>query len=169
MRQMRPFVISLLVVSLTACANDGLRKFNAPGNGPDDFLVSPSKPLQEPASYAALPAPTPGQGNLVDATPLEDAVAALGGRRDNPNGSIPVRDGAIVQHASRFGVTPNIRAELAAKDAAFRKSKILFTQFRIVKDDLYSEVYKGQSLDPNEIAGLYRKSGIATPTAPLSN
>lgn len=169
MRQMRPFVISLLVVSLTACTNDGLRKFNAPGNGPDDFLVSPSKPLQEPASYAALPAPTPGQGNLVDATPLEDAVAALGGRRGNPNGSIPMRDGAIVQYASRFGVTPNIRVELAAKDAAFRKSRILFTQFRIGKGDLYSEVYKGQALDPNEIARLYRKSGIATPTAPLSN
>ena len=46
MRQMRPFVISLLVVSLTACANDGLRKFDAPGDGPDDFLVSTSKPLQ---------------------------------------------------------------------------------------------------------------------------
>ena len=169
MCQMRPFVISLLVVSLTACANDGLRKFDAPGNGPDDFLVNPTKPLQEPASYAALPAPTPGRGNLVDATPLEDAVAALGGRRGNPNGSIPARDGAIVQHASRFGVTPNVRAELAAKDAAFRKSKIRFTQFRIVKDDLYGEAYKGQALDPNEIVRLYRKSGIATPTAPLSN
>jgi hypothetical protein len=169
MRLLRPFVISVLMVSLTACANTGLRKFTARGNGPDDFLVNPSKPLQEPNSYTALPGPTPGQTNLVDATPLADAAAALGGRRGDPNAGVPSRDRAIVAYASRFGVTPNVRAELAAKDAAFRKSKRRFTKVKIVREDMYNEAYKRQTLDPNEIARLYRNSGISTPTASPSN
>jgi len=169
MHLMRPFVISLLMMSLTACAKDGLSNFDVSGNGPDDFLVSPSKPLQEPASYAALPTPTLGQGNLVDATPLEDAVVALGGLIGEPNVNLPALDGTLIQYVSRFGVIPDVRALLAAKDAAFRKSAIRFTQFRILKDDLYGEIYRRETLDPNKIARLYRSNGIATPTAPPSN
>jgi hypothetical protein len=169
MRLMRPFVITLLMLSLTACANTGLRTVSSTGDGPDDFLVNPTKPLQQPASYAALPNPTPGQGNLVDPNPLADGVAALGGRLGDPNAGIPSRDGAIVQHSSRFGVAPNIRTQLATEDEAFRKRKARFTQIKLVSVDRYNEAYKRQAIDANAVARQLRRSGIATPTAPPSN
>jgi hypothetical protein len=166
---MRPFVITLMMVTLTACANTGLRNVRSTGDGPDDFLVNPTKPLQQPASYAALPNPTPGQNNLVDPTPVADGTAALGGRRGDPNASIPARDGAIVQHASRFGVSQNVRLELAAEDAKFRKRKARFTQIRLVPIDRYNQAYKRLALDPNAVARQYRRRGVATPSAPPPN
>lgn len=169
MRLMRPFVIMLMMVSLTACANTGLRTVQSTGNGPDDFLVNPTKPLQQPESYKALPAPTPGSNNLVDPTPLADAAAALGGRRGDPNGAIPGRDGAVVQHASRFGVETNVRGALAAEDEKFRKRKARFTQIRLVPIDRYNEAYKRFALDPQKVAREYRRAGIATPSAPPLN
>src|SRR5690606_14313634 len=45
--------------------------------GPDEFSILPTKPLEAPKDFAALPPPTPGGKNLVDPTPDEDAVAAL--------------------------------------------------------------------------------------------
>lgn len=169
MRLVRPFVMTLLMVSLTACANTGLRTLASTGDGPDDFLVNPTKPLQQPESYSALPSPTPGQANLVDPTPLADGVAALGGRLGDPNAGVPSRDGAIVQHASRFGVEPDVRASLAAEDALFRKRKARLTQIRIVAVDRYNQAYKRSALDAQEVARQYRRSGIATPSAPPLN
>lgn len=169
MRLLRPFVITLMMVSLTACANTGLRTVRSTGDGPDDFLVNPTKSLQKPASYAALPAPTPGQSNLVDPTPLADAALAFGGRRGDPNAGIPVRDGAVVKHASRFGVEANVRSSLAAEDEAFRKRKSRFTQIRISKVDRYNEAYRRLALNPNLVAREFRRRGIATPSAPPSN
>lgn len=169
MRLMRPFLITLMLLSVTACASTGLRNVRSTGDGPDDFLVNPSKPLQQPVSYAALPIPTPGQSNLVDPTPVADGIASLGGRRGDPNVGIPARDGTVVQHASRFGVTPNVRAALAAEDAAFRKRKARFTQIRITPVDRYNQAYKRLALDPNAVARQYRRRGIATPSAPPSN
>ena len=122
----------------------------------------PTTPTTRVSSFRCAPA-------TLAAFEPADAAAALGGRRGDPNAGIPSRDGAIVAHASRFGVTPNVRAELAAKDAAFRKSKLRFTKIKILREDIYNEAYKRQTLDPNEIARLYRNSGIATPTAPPSN
>ena len=80
MRLLRPFVMTLLMVSLTACANTGLRNIRSTGDGPDDFLVNPNKQLEAPENYKALPDPTPGQVNRVDPTPVADGTAALGGR-----------------------------------------------------------------------------------------
>jgi hypothetical protein len=166
---MRPFVITLMMVSLTACANTGLRNVRSTGDGPDDFLVNPTKRLEAPASYSALPAPTPGRGNRVDPTPIAEGAAALGGRRGDPNAAVPSRDGAVVQHASRFGVTQNVRSALATEDEAFRKRKARFTQIRLVPIDRYNEAYKRSALDPEKVARQYRRNGIATPSAPPLN
>ena len=169
MRLMRSFVITLMMVSLTACANTGLRNITSTGDGPDDFLVNPNKRLEAPESYSVLPTPTPGQTNLVDPTPVADGTAALGGFRGNPNASIPVADGAVVQHARRFGVNANVRSELATEDEAFRKRKARFTQIRIVPTDRYKEAYKRFALDAAAVARQYRRRGIATPSAPPLN
>lgn len=166
---MRPFVIMLLMLSLVACSNTGLRQVRSTGDGPDDFLVNPTKPLQQPESYVALPPPSPGQANLVDPTPLNDAASVLGGQRGNPNAAVPARDGAIVQHASRFGLVPNVRAALASDDELFRKRKARFTQLKLVPVDRYNEAYRREALDAEATARFFRRRGIATPSAPPLN
>ena len=72
-----------LVLSLAACgggdAEPNLLNIKQPrSEGPDEFSVLPTKPLQMPQDLASLPAPTPGGRNLVDPTPeLDVAQAAI--------------------------------------------------------------------------------------------
>ena len=73
------FLFLGLAVALSGCANVGLRDLRSNGDGPDEFMILPNKPLQQPDDFAALPAPTPGGANRVDQEPLVDATAALGG------------------------------------------------------------------------------------------
>ena len=61
------------VLLLSACGQQGLRTVYKPGEGPDEFMVIPVKPLSPPKDYAALPAPTPGGANLTDRNPQEEA------------------------------------------------------------------------------------------------
>ena len=80
----------------------------------------------------------------------------------------PVRasDGALVRHASRNGVDPNIRADLAERDAKFRKRKARLTQFRIVPVDRYDQAYKRQALNAEAEAARWRRAGARTPSSP---
>lgn len=157
-----------LGLMLSACSgNDGLRQLNRPPRGPDEFKVLPSKPLQEPESYTFLPTPTPGGANRTDPTPDADAVAALGGNAAAQNtGSIPARDGTIVNYSNRYGVTPNIRQELAQEDADFRKRQGRFTNIRIVPVDRYNQAYKRYALDPFAETERFRDAGILVPSSP---
>ncbi len=166
MRLVRGLMAMTVALALGACANTGLRDLRGTSDGPDEFIVTPSKPLEEPDSYSALPVPTPGQANLVDLRPLDESVSTLGGRRGSPTGAVPARDGAVVNHASRFGRTADIRATLSTEDEAFRKRRGRFTQYRIVPVDRYNQAYKNQALDPNKVASAYRRAGVPTPTAP---
>ena len=111
----------IAVLGLGACADKGLRALQHTGNGPDEFLVTPSKPLEAPKDYSFLPAPTPGGANRVDQYPNQDAVAAVGGNpaRLDPNAPIPGSDAALVTAASRNGVDPNVRETLAETDAKY--------------------------------------------------
>lgn len=151
-----------VLVMLGACANTGLRDLRGGGDGPDEFIVAPVKPLVEPESYSALPPPTPGGGNITDPQPLAEATAALGGR-PNPGGA---PDGGVVNYASRFGVNGDIRQTLAAEDESFRRRRARFTQFRLVPVDRYNQAYRNQALDPHRVTDLYRRSGVQTPSAP---
>ena len=119
---MRLIACAMIAVTLlAACENTGLRHITSRGEGPDEFIVVPSRPLEQPDSFAALPTPTPGGFNRTDQRPLEDSVAALGGQRTSPNAPIPGADGALVNHASRFGRDAAIRGTLATADAEFRR------------------------------------------------
>lgn len=164
---MRARVILILIpLALAACANKGLRDLQTDSNGPDEFLIQPVKPLEAPTSYAELPAPTPGQANITDRSALAEGAAAFGGRLDSADAGIPASDGALVQHASRRGVDPNIRTDLAEDDAKFRKRKQRFTQIRIVPVDRYDQAYRRQALDAEAEAGRWRRAGARTPSAP---
>ncbi|MGJ8545695.1 MAG: DUF3035 domain-containing protein [Sulfitobacter sp.] len=156
----------LLPLLLGACANTGLRDLRSNSEGPDEFGIQPAKPLEAPPSYSALPAPTPGQANLTDRYPLQEGAIAFGGRLADPNDPVPAGDGALVTHASRLGVTSDIRETLAQTDADFRKRKARFTQFRIVPVDRYNQAYQNQALDAFAEQDRWRRAGARTPSAP---
>ncbi|MEM6938844.1 MAG: DUF3035 domain-containing protein [Pseudomonadota bacterium] len=164
----RIVLLAALPLALAACANNGLRDIRPPGEGPDEFLIQPAKPLQAPTSYSELPAPTPGGANLTDQSALADGTLAFGGRPEPESAGIPARDGALVQYASRLGVAPNIRAELAVSDADFRRRRGRLTQYRLFPVDRYNEVYRRQTLDADREAIRWRRAGARTPSyAPL--
>ena len=166
---MRLIACALIAVTvLAACENKGLRQVTSRGDGPDEFIIVPSKPLEEPESFSALPAPPPGGFNRTDQRPLEDSVAALGGQRSSPNAPVPGSDAALVNHASRFGREANIRATLAEADAQFRKRQSRLTQIRIFREDNYEEAYRREALNAARTAERFRRAGIPTPTAPPS-
>lgn len=166
---MRRAVILLGLVATVACgcARDGdpdLMTFRNTDDGPDEFSVLPTKPLETPPDLAALPPPTPGGANLVDPTPEADAIAALGGRP-----SVLARgsaDGAVVLYAARYGVDPAIRSQLAASDLAFRESNRGRLLERIFDVNVYYETYEDQSLDQSLELERFRRAGIRTPAAP---
>lgn len=134
---------------------------------PEEFSITPRKPLAAPEDYARLPTPTPGGANRTDQTPLRDAVAVLGGNPDRLEAGtgVPAGDGALINGASRFGRDGAIRKKLADEDLAFRKRRSLFT-WSIVPTDEYYEAYKRQSLDPYRWLQIFRRADRQTPTAP---
>ncbi len=132
-------------------------------DGPDEFQVLPSKPLQTPADLTALPDPTPGGANLVDDTPKADAAAALGGRRSAVVlVGLPAVDGALVSYASRYGVDPGIREALSRKARKGRKDRRGFFLFRWLSGGLFG----GQVLAPYAETQRLRAAGVKTPSAP---
>lgn len=165
----RIVVLALISLALSACANKGLRDLRNPSDGPDEFMLQPSKPLEAPASYSDLPPPTPGQANLTDRSAINEGIVAFGGNPAATAGGIPASDGALVQHASRLGVAPDIRTDLAETDAKFRKRKARFTQFRLVPVDRYNQAYRRQTLDASTEAARWRAAGARTPSSPPRN
>jgi hypothetical protein len=154
----------LIPLVLGACANKGLRDLQNVSDGPNEFMIQPAKPLEAPASYSDLPPPTPGQANRTDRSALNEGVIAFGGKPESANAGIPASDGALVQHASRMGVAPDIRTDLAESDAKFRKRKGRFTQIRIVKVDRYNQAYRRQTLNADSEAARWRNAGARTPS-----
>ncbi|WP_051153804.1 DUF3035 domain-containing protein [Litoreibacter arenae] len=152
-------------LALSACdRNKQPQLLNVKSNqegGPDEFAVLPNKPLTLPDNYNALPAPTKGGSNRTDVTPLQDAVVALGG---NPNAGIS--DGALVNHASRFGVTPNIRTALATEDLEFRRKNDGRLLERLFNVNVYFKAYRKQSLDQYAELERLRRLGVRTNSAP---
>lgn len=160
-------IAAFAMLTLAACGNSEPRLMNlrTTGNGPDEFGILPPKALEMPEDIAALPEPTPGGSNLTDPTPEGDAIAALGGREGASSG-VPAGDAALVNSASRFGRTADIRNELAVADLQFRrdnKGKILE---RIFGQTVYFRAYSSQSLNQQAELARWRRAGVRTNTAP---
>jgi hypothetical protein len=159
-------LLFVLPVLVAGCANVGLRDLRSNSNGPDEFGIQPVASLQSPASFSELPAPTPGGANRADRSALAEGAEAFGGRLGDPNAAVPASDGALVRHASRLGVTQNIRGTLAESDAKFRSRKERFTQFRIVPVDRYNQAYRKEALNARAEQNRWRNAGARTPSAP---
>lgn len=168
-------LIILALVALTACGSrqdtadrdTNLRQLRNTSGSPEEFSIVPNKPLQAPETLAELPPPTPGGTNRTDQTPLQDAVAVLGGNpaRLDPQAGIGAGDQALLTRASRFGRDSDIRTELAVDDQAFRERRRLFN-WRLVPQDTYNRAYRGQALDPYASLEAARRAGLLTPSAP---
>ncbi len=163
-------IVAALAVS--ACGGpDAPNLMNATSNtrSPDEFAILPTKPLEMPADFAALPEPTPGGRNRVDPTPEADAVAALGGRPAALEATaIPAADGSIVAHATRFGLAAGIRDQLAAEDLEFRRRNNPRLLERIFNVNTYHRTYReaGLTIDRHAELERWRRAGARTPAAP---
>lgn len=160
----RIVIVAALALGLAGCDRDRVPQL-MPDSGqtsPDEFAIVPYKPLQEPENYADLPVPTPGGTNLTDQTPNADAIAALGGRSGG------VAGGDLVAYASRYGVDPNIRAELAQADIDLRRRYRGRILDRLFNRNTYLGVYSRYALNSYVELERLRRAGVVTPTAPPS-
>lgn len=151
-------------LALSACGRNkepSLLNIKSQQEGPDEFAILPNKPLTLPDDYTALPEPTKGGTNRTDVTPLADATRALGG---NPDAGI--RDGGLVNHASRYGVSPGIRTALAKEDLEYRRKNDGRLLERVFNVNVYFKAYRKQSLDQYAELERLRRSGVRTSSAP---
>lgn len=153
---------------LSGCSSDeSLMNIRSSTNGPDEFGILPTKPLEMPKEFAALPAPTPGGANLTDPTPNADAIAALGGRPDAmTRGGVPGSDSQLASYTGRYGTSPDIREQLAVEDAEYRsKNKGRFLE-RLFNINTYYSAYEPESLDQHTELKRWRQRGTRTEAAP---
>lgn len=157
------------VMAVAGCARGDrdiqLTRIKNDGKGPDEFAVLPSKPLEAPESYSALPTPTPGGANLVDRNPEAEGIAALGGR-GTVSTAIGASDGGLVTHARRYGVSDNIRQTLASEDVEVRRRQGRVNILNIGPNDDYTNAYRRQWLDSHAEQRRLQARGIVTPAAP---
>lgn len=156
-------LVLITTLGLTACSQGtpSLMNLRNTEAGPDEFAIVPTNELELPPT-TALPTPTRGGTNRADPNPEADAIAALGGNITRAN----TNAGDLVNHASRFGVTPNIRGTLAAEDEAFRGRNGGRLLERLFNTNVYYRAYREQSLNRYAELERLRRSGIQTPSAP---
>lgn len=157
------------LVALAACGGGNrtphLMNLHTVTDGPDEFAILPPKALAMPADLTALPEPTPGGSNLTDPHPVDDAIAALGGKPQE-GGGIPASDSRLVAYADRHGVSPDIRASLASADLEWRKKHPGFLLARMFGMSSYFAAYEDMWLNDYAELAKWRAAGVRTPSAP---
>ncbi len=140
---------------------------NAGGNGPDEFAILPTKPLELPEDLTVLPEPNLGGVNLVDPQPEHDAVAALGGRPERLDSQKTLGgEGPLLASATRFGIGAGIREVLAREDEQFRQENKAKLFERWFNTNIYFSRYQAQTLNAYEELKRMRRIGARTPTVP---
>ena len=152
------------IFALVACSQGTPQLMNLRNTeeGPDEFAVLPTSPLEIPENLAALPEPTPGARNRVDPDPEADAIAALGGNPGRGAGA----GSDLVSYTTRFGLSGDIRPVLAAEDEEFRRRNDGRILERVFGTNVYFEAYRRQSLDRYAELERLRRMGVRTPAAP---
>ena len=155
---------------LSACGgakSPELMNIRSSTDGPDEFGILPTKPLEMPKDFASLPAPTPGGANLTDPTPDADAIVALGGRPDSVGSrGVPAADGQLAQYAGRYGTSSDIRDTLASEDLKWRRDNNGRILERLFNVNVYYRAYSKQSLDQHGELERWRAQGLRTESAP---
>ena len=165
----RVVMMAMVLVAVTACSGKDkpLTRIKQTGNGPDEFAILPSKPLQAPESYTNLPAPEPGTANRTDVNALAEGIVALGG---NPaalaSTTIAPSEAALVNQTRRYGVEADIRTVVAIEDAKVRRKRGRVNILGIGPDDDYTLAYKKEWLNSQAAREQLRAQGVGTPSAP---
>ena len=155
------------LAALAACDRGDPELMNIRTDTPDEFSILPTKPLEAPEDYTALPEPTPGGANRVDATPQADAVAALGGNPDRLQpGTIYAGEQTLISYATRYGVPADIRDTIAAEDLEWRKTHNGLLLERLFNVNVYYDSYSPMFLDQFLELDRLRAKGVKTPSAP---
>lgn len=156
--------LGLVLLALAACGRSDptLLNLRAEGEGPDEFGVLPSRPLEMPTDMAALPPPQPGIANRADPDPEAELAAALGGNVDRAQAGSQ----SLVSHVTRYGVAQDIRATLAAEDLEFRRRNDGRLLERMAALNVYHRAYRVMALDRYAELERLRAAGIWTPAAP---
>ncbi len=159
----------LVVSAIAGCdTSQGVGRFFADktkDNGPDEFGIVPTRPLELPADFVTLPEPTPGARNRTDPLPDHDAVAALGGQPSRLDStSVPSSENALLSAATRNGTTTNIREVLKQEDEAFRDDNGPRLLERLFKVNTYLRTYEDQTLKARKVNEQLRRNGLKTPT-----
>ncbi|MBC7165362.1 MAG: DUF3035 domain-containing protein [Roseovarius sp.] len=165
-------VMLLAAVIVAGCGGRdrevSLARIRHTGNGPDEFSIIPSKPLEMPEDMASLPAPTPGGPNRTDQNPQADGVAALGGNLAVTQTEVPsAANAGLLAYASRYGRDPAVRQRLAEEDREIRRRYGRVNVLRgILPGDDYVQAYEDQWLDAHAEERRLRRAGVRTPAAP---
>lgn len=156
--------LGLVLLALGACGrgDPSLLNLRAEGDGPDEFGILPTRPLEMPANLQALPTPVPGGSNLADPDPEADLAEALGGNINRAGAGSQ----GLISYATRFGVGQDIRETLAAEDLEFRRGNNGRLLERIASVNVYHRAYRVMSLDRYAELERMRAAGIWTPAAP---
>ena len=157
-------IAALAAMTLAGCeqGTPQLMNVRAQDRSPDEFAILPTRPLQTPPSYAALPPPTPGGVNRTDPQPEAEAIVALGG--DPARGA--AGDGALIAAVSRYGRDAAIRRTLAAEDLDFRRRRDGRLLERLFNVNVYFRAYEPFSLDQHRELERLRRIGVRTVAAP---
>ncbi len=130
------------------------------GGTPDEFMVLPTRPLEMPESFAALPPPTPGTVNRVDYRPHTEAVSGLTGR-PNVQGT-----GGAALVAAAGPRDPAIRTQLAQEDVVWRQTHHGRLLERWFSTDREALIYRPMVLDAPLSFENQRAQGRQVPAAP---
>ncbi len=166
----RSGVALALIVLVSACSRGepNLMQIGRGQTSPDEFLIQPSKPIEMPKDMAALPPPIIlGGQNRADATPVQDAVAALGGNpaRVREDGRLS-SDTALLRQTTRYGTDPQIRSDLGLADLEYRRKNRGRLLERWTRQPTYYKVYKKDELNQHGTTALARQRGLPTPAVP---
>jgi hypothetical protein len=157
------------VAALAGCSSSEtpeLMNLRSSTAGPDEFGILPPKALEMPTDIANLPAPTPGGGNLTDQNPRGDAILALGGRINAPDGAVPAADQGLLRYVARFGVLGGVREVTAAEDLDWRKRNKGRPLEQLFNVNVYFDAYRVMALDQQSELERWRLRGVGTPSAP---
>jgi hypothetical protein len=161
----RVTALASMLVALAGCGEGGLAGgLRAAGvaQTPDEFMVLPTRPLEMPENFAALPPPTPGVPNRVDFRPHAEAVAGLTGA-PGPAGSA---DGTALV-AAAGPRQPGIRQSLAVEDAEWRAThRGLLIPRLLSRGNPEALTYQPMVLDAAAEFERLRAAGVEVPAAP---
>jgi hypothetical protein len=127
---------------------------------PDEFMVLPTRPLEMPENFAALPPPAPGTVNRVDVRPHAEAVVGLTGR------SGPVGSGGTALAAAAGPRDPAVRTQLAEEDVVWRQTHRGRLLERWFSTDREALIYRPMVLDAPDAFEYQRAQGRRVPAAP---